>query len=264
MILALLSLFFISSFSHASNEEELLQLLDIKYESSLDVEDHLVKLSDYFIAHKKNELYFNSAYVHITKRLNQKLKNGEFQNSFCLEKVIIEFSNMYKNALKDKLTRKKKVPRSWKVSFTANTKSYVKPSVLLLLGMNAHINHDLGIAYANNAKKYLICSLGLVKKDYFELNSFFKEEFSRLKALLRKSYNLLSPTAAKFRLYDDFQTVLALEFVYQLRQLAWNNAKKIIEQVDERGQKRVLKQIKKKAYRTALSIRSSNIFIPKF
>src|SRR6185312_9991990 len=71
--------------------------------------------------------------------------NGEFSNGESLEKLDVMFANRYFDAL-EKWQQNKPVSKSWEAAF----KNASKPSRLvlqhLLLGMNAHINLDLGIA----------------------------------------------------------------------------------------------------------------------
>lgn len=89
--------------------------------------------------------YFPALYRKVTARVKQGIQQGEFEDGPRMERLDVIFANRYLDAL-DALDRRVAPTRSWDLSFQAASRW--PPLVLqhLLLGMNAHINLDLGIA----------------------------------------------------------------------------------------------------------------------
>ncbi len=97
---------------------------------------------------KKNKSragYFAALYHKVTVRVKEDIEKGQFSNGNSLANLDITFANRYFDAYQ-KWKNGEPVSKSWKVAF----ENCEKPSRLvlqqLLLGMNAHINFDLGIA----------------------------------------------------------------------------------------------------------------------
>jgi hypothetical protein len=89
--------------------------------------------------------YFAALYREVTISVKQGVLNGRFENGARMERLDVNFANCYLEAYE--LHRKGEVPTdSWQVSFEAA--AHWRPLILqhLLLGINAHVNLDLGIA----------------------------------------------------------------------------------------------------------------------
>jgi hypothetical protein len=89
--------------------------------------------------------YFAALYRKVTVGVKQGAMNGRFEDAARMERLDVNFANRYLEAYD--LHRKGETPTaSWLVSFEAA--GHRRPMVLqhLLLGINAHINLDLGIA----------------------------------------------------------------------------------------------------------------------
>lgn len=89
--------------------------------------------------------YFAALYYTVTCRIKKGIENNEFEDNARMELLDVTFANRYLEAWytwKDG----KEPAESWKAAFDASKRW--SPIVLqhLLLGMNAHINYDLGIA----------------------------------------------------------------------------------------------------------------------
>lgn len=88
-----------------------------------------------------------------------------------MERLDVIFANLYLEAL-EAYQRGNRAPRSWTVAFEkANS---WRPLILqhLLLGMNAHINFDLGLAAARTAPG---AALPALKRDFVEINTLLGE-----------------------------------------------------------------------------------------
>lgn len=89
---------------------------------------------------------FLQLYVMVTGAVRDKVRQGNyFQDSEWAARYLVAFANLYA-AARYRYDRGESVPRSWRIAFqTADDRSGL---VLqdLLLGVNAHINHDLALA----------------------------------------------------------------------------------------------------------------------
>jgi hypothetical protein len=136
----------------ATSIDEVVQILDGIIETS--------------IREKRRIGYFAALYRTVTIAVKKGIANGEFEDCERMEKLDVVFANRFFEAYF--LHRNGKAPtQSWDVTFkTAGVRS---PIVLqhLLLGMNAHINLDLGIAAAT------ICpceKIDEIKNDFSKIN----------------------------------------------------------------------------------------------
>jgi len=117
--------------------------------------DGVIDQMDEFIARcvkKADRLgYFASLYRLVTVEVKAGIASGLFEDGARMERLDVIFANRYLDALNAYLHHDP-VSRSWQVAFRAARRR--KPLVLqhLLLGMNAHINLDLGIAAAQTGE----------------------------------------------------------------------------------------------------------------
>jgi hypothetical protein len=89
--------------------------------------------------------YFATLYRNVTIKVKQGIASGFFEDSDRMEKLDVTFAGRYLTAI-ERYRAQKNTSQCWIAAFeTANRWS---PIILqqLLIGMNAHINFDLGIA----------------------------------------------------------------------------------------------------------------------
>ncbi len=91
--------------------------------------------------------YFAALYRKVTAKVKEGIEQGFFEDPARMERLDVIFANRFLGAL-DHWQRDQPVTRSWELAFEAS--SAWRPTILqhLLLGMNAPINLDLGIAAA--------------------------------------------------------------------------------------------------------------------
>jgi hypothetical protein len=89
--------------------------------------------------------YFAALYFKVTAAVKQGILTNQFANGPRMERLDVLFANRYLSAL-DQWKKGLPVTGSWAVAFEATKKSSILFLQHLLLGMNAHINLDLGIA----------------------------------------------------------------------------------------------------------------------
>lgn len=95
--------------------------------------------------------YFAALYQKVTIHVKEGIASGFFDDGPLMEQLDIAFAKRYLQAFDD-YQQNKLVTEVWKEAFDLSDKYW--PIVLqhLLMGMNAHINLDLGIAAAETAK----------------------------------------------------------------------------------------------------------------
>jgi len=110
--------------------------------------------------------FFAVLYRTVTAAVKEGIAAGRFQDGPRMERLDIVFANRYLHAFH--LHRSGLSPtNSWRAAFAAGSSSRVVIMQHLLLGMNAHINLDLGIAAAE------VCpgdALATLEHDFNEIN----------------------------------------------------------------------------------------------
>jgi hypothetical protein len=89
--------------------------------------------------------YFPILYRAVTARIKAGILNNEFENNARMERLDVLFANRYIDAYEG-FTSKNLCTQSWKNAFDAAKTGKLLVMQHLLLGINAHINLDLGIA----------------------------------------------------------------------------------------------------------------------
>ncbi len=112
--------------------------------------------------------YFAALYRKVTRRVQDGISAGEFQNGQRMEHLDVIFANRYFDAFEN-YHLKGQPTDCWRLAFETSEKW--RPFVLqhLLLGMNAHIGLDLGFAAADTATD--IDDLKSLKPDFDRINS---------------------------------------------------------------------------------------------
>jgi len=114
--------------------------------------------------------YFAALYKRMTIAVRDGIANGAFEDSMRMERLDLIFAQRYLDAY-DAWKKNLPLTSSWNVSFKAATKNQLIVLQHLLLGINAHINLDLGIAAASVCPGDQIHSL---KNDFLKINAVIK------------------------------------------------------------------------------------------
>lgn len=113
--------------------------------------DEVIVQLDEIIAHARRERsrlgFFATLYRNVTLKVREGIQNGLFEDGPRMERLDVTFANRYLAAHEEYLSGRRPTG-CWAVAFEA-ADSW-RPIILqhLLLGMNAHINYDLGVAAA--------------------------------------------------------------------------------------------------------------------
>jgi hypothetical protein len=161
--------------------------------------------------------YFPAMYRKVTVRIKEGVANGRFEDAERMEHLDVVFAQRYIEAYQQ---QRQGLPptRAWAYAF--DRAQDPEPSVLhhLLLGMNAHINLDLGIAAAQVCHN---CALDPLKNDFFEVNLV-------LAGLLDEVQEGVNQSSALFRLVDSLggraDEAMGNFSIQRARQSAWEKA----------------------------------------
>lgn len=115
--------------------------------------------------------YFAALYRKVTAGVKQGILDGRFEDGARMGRLDVNFANRYLEAYG--LHRKGESPTaSWQVSFEASGHARALILQHLLLGINAHINLDLGVAAVETAPSGQLASL---KHDFELINKILAD-----------------------------------------------------------------------------------------
>ena len=164
--------------------------------------------------------YFAALYLKVTIKVKEGIANNYFENGLRMEQLDIAFAKRYLDAWYS-YKNNEPVPLSWKKAFDLSTNYW--PVVLqhILMGINAHINLDLGTAAAEISRGK---NLGDLENDFNRINEI-------LSSLVHEVENDLSAVwpALKYLLkwsgnVDDFLVDFSMKLA---REGAWKYANQI-------------------------------------
>lgn len=110
--------------------------------------------------------YFPAMYRKVTVRIKEGVENGRFDDPERLEHLDVVFAQRYLEAYRQ-YRQGQQPTRAWAYAFERAEEPQHSVLHHLLLGMNAHINLDLGIAAAQVCQD---CDLAYLKNDFFTIN----------------------------------------------------------------------------------------------
>ncbi|HNB81390.1 MAG TPA: DUF5995 family protein [Chitinophagaceae bacterium] len=169
----------------------------------------------------KNPLgYFAALYLGVTRRVQQGLKQGEFSRPEQMEKLDVVFANRYFEAL-ELFKQGKPCSKSWYETFRASTTQRLTVLQHLVMGMNAHIHFDLGLAAVETVR---MNPLETVREDFFTINTILAGMIETVELRMSKIsplIQLLLPLAGKA---DEMLTRFSITTA---RDLAWTFASEV-------------------------------------
>lgn len=194
--------------------------------------DDLINLS----IRKKSKLgYFTVLYRNVTAEVKRKIEVGFFDDNERMEKLVVVFASRYLDAVRQ-YNCGEKPSKCWRFAFNESKKDSRIIVQHLLLGMNAHINLDLGIATATVAPG---SSLPQIKNDFNKIMDI-------LSNMIDKVQDRLGTVSPAFRLIDEYgcrmdETIAGFS-VKKARDYAWNSAK-LLAKVPPEDAKKIISGI---------------------
>jgi len=164
--------------------------------------------------------YFAALYRKVTAQVKADIADGLFEDNARMERLDVIFANRYLAAY-DAFRAGGTSTRAWALAFGAERQWW--PIVLqhLLLGMNAHINLDLGIAAARTAPGGQIAAL---KGDFERINSVLSGLVGEVQAELTQVWPLLRFLKTSSGSAGDSLINFSLE---KARDAAWDVARRL-------------------------------------
>jgi hypothetical protein len=137
--------------------------------------DEVIAQLDEIMARSRRENsrlgFFAALYRQVTIKVKDDIASGRFDDGARMERLDVIFANRYIETVQ-RFRLGEPVSKSWQVAFEAATSWRFLILQHLLLGINAHINLDLGAAAAQ------VCpgeKLPALKRDFSEINALLAE-----------------------------------------------------------------------------------------
>jgi hypothetical protein len=161
--------------------------------------------------------YFAALYHHVAVAFQRAVQTGKFTDPVRMEKLDVVFFNRYLSALEE-WQSDQRCSRCWQVAFDATPKD--GPTVVqhLLLGMNAHIDFDLGIAVADAVPA---ADLSGFEADFDRMNALLASLLDDVLRDLTKIWPLLGPINRWLGKADDAFIAFSMR---EAREIAWDHA----------------------------------------
>jgi hypothetical protein len=149
------------------------------------IDDVLVRMDQIVIECSEQQSrigYFAILYRQITRRIKEGILRGEFEDNPRMETLDVLFAKRFTDAY-DQWNSGMKPTESWKLAFEASKASKHLVLQHLFLGINAHINLDLGIAASEtmNGKGLLG-----IQGDFNSINAILAELVDGVKSNISK------------------------------------------------------------------------------
>ncbi|MDH3326496.1 MAG: DUF5995 family protein [Gammaproteobacteria bacterium] len=142
---------------------------------------------------QKKTGYFAALYRKVTIKVKEGIDSGEFEDGERMERLDVIFANRYLEAF-EQYCASQKTTKCWSLAFELGDKWEPIALQHLMIGMNAHINLDLGIAAAQTVTPENLSDL---KNDFEKINSL-------LAALVDELQSELAEIWPFFKLIDKF------------------------------------------------------------
>ncbi len=192
--------------------------------SEIKTIDDVILFLDFIIdeSEKNNDTlgYFAVLYKRVTLRVKEGILTNYFDDGPRMEKLDVVFAKKYIDAWVA-WQSDNEVSESWEKAFLFSKKNW--PVVLqhLLMGMNAHINLDLGIAAAEITQNKNIEDL---KNDFFRINEILSSLVNEIQNNLSSIWPALKKILSKTGKIDNFLVDFSIELA---RDGAWEFAQNI-------------------------------------
>ncbi|CAL2102103.1 conserved protein of unknown function [Tenacibaculum sp. 190130A14a] len=198
--------------------------------------------------------YFAALYQKVTIKVKEGIQNNFFDDGKRMEKLDIIFAKRYIDAYYH-YKQNKTISSSWEKAFGISTNYWYIVLQHLLVGMNAHINLDLGIAAAEVSKNQNINHL---KNDFDKINEILSSLVTEVEDNLAQIWPFLRKILKWSRKVDNFLVDFSMELA---REGAWKFAVELANTPDENKNQAILNRDQKVANKANIII--SPGFIPQ-
>ena len=137
-----------------------------------EVINHLTLIIDAEVSRKSHLAFFPVLYKKVTERIKLGIQNKEFEDNERMERLDVIFASRYLRAYQE-WKAGTRPSESWERAFHAPENDQLIIMQDLLLGINAHINLDLGIAAAQTVDNFE--ELQALKNDFNKINEILND-----------------------------------------------------------------------------------------
>ena len=124
--------------------------------------------------------FFAALYRQVTLQIQQRIAQGQFDDNIRMDEFATRFANRYFTTL-DAYQQGEELSPAWKVTLKATEQTDLIIVQHLLLGINAHVNFDLGVATAQTAPGDELLSL---KNDFDQLNDILANLLDEVQSVI--------------------------------------------------------------------------------
>lgn len=168
--------------------------------------------------------YFAALYKKVTISVKEKLNTGYFDDDQRMELLDVQFANRYFEAYFN-YKNGNAITQSWEKAFKYSTDNKLIVIQHLLLGMNAHINFDLGIA----AEKISAGKIEALHDDFNRINQLLAEMVEEIQQDLSGIWPTLSKILKWLKNIDNFLIDFSMN---KARDGAWKFANTLVDKTD--------------------------------
>jgi hypothetical protein len=176
--------------------------------------------------------YFPAMYRKVTLRVDEGIRRGRFEDNERMERLDVVFANRYIEAYR-RFQDGQAPTHSWAFTFEMAAQPYPMIFQHLILGMNAHINLDLGIAAAEVSRGQ---DLQCLENDFFEINALLADLLDEVQSGINESSPLFHVVDRLGWWADE---ALGNFSIRHARRSAWNKARELHELPNGQWQERI-------------------------
>jgi Family of unknown function (DUF5995) len=184
-----------------------------------EVLSELDQIIDVSVAENNSMAIFAYVYRRTTAEIKKNVLAGVFEDNERMSRFDVRFANYYIEAWHNYRSNKP-VSASWKVAFDAS-KDPLCIVQHIMLGMNAHINLDLGVTAATEAEHTSLVDL---KTDFMRVNTILFALTDELQSNLGKASKLLFLASWLGRRNDEMLINFSIK---KARDFSWVTANRI-------------------------------------
>ncbi len=201
-------------------------LLQLKLPGTIDeVIAQLEQIISYCQINNSPAGYFAALYHKVTCKVKECIDNKNFEDGIRMEKLDVAFATRYLNAYYLWLDGKE-TSACWKIAFDAFTDNSTLVIQHLLLGMNAHINFDLGVSTGLIMQGVLLEG---IHNDFNTINGILASMIDNVEDCLTKVNPLMKLLDLKIFPYDE---MLVSFSIVTARDGAWSFAEDLSNKKD--------------------------------
>jgi hypothetical protein len=212
--------------------------LPIRFMTATTIDEVIAALDEIIASAKREESplgYFAALYRKVTVRVKEKIAEGFFDDDERMERLDVIFANRYLEAY---AAHQLGAPTTkvWEEAFTHAGEQQFIVLQHLLLGMNAHINLDLGIAAVEVSEAR---DLDNLRGDFDKINEILSDLVGEVQGSLSRIWPGLVWILKLTRQTDDLMVDFSMELA---RDGAWKFARKLAEMGPEHYEQAIVER----------------------